>query len=45
MGSAAGRRSPEDVTVFGSSGIALQDLAVATSLPEAHHGTTRDETM
>jgi len=31
-GAAAGRRSPEDVSVFDSSGIALQDLAVATAL-------------
>ena len=34
-GAAAGRRSLEDVTVFDSSGIALQDLAVATALLDA----------
>ena len=41
-GHAAGRRAPEDVTVFDSSGIALQDLAVATALLDARAGTTRD---
>ena len=44
-GNAAGRRSPEDITVFDSSGIALQDLSVATALLDAHGGTTRDGTM
>jgi ornithine cyclodeaminase len=34
-GAAAGRSTPEDVTVFDSSGIALQDLAVATALLDA----------
>jgi alanine dehydrogenase len=28
-GSAAGRRSPDDITVFDSTGLAIQDLAVA----------------
>lgn len=41
-GDAAGRRSHEDVTVFDSSGIALQDLAVATALLDAHDATTGD---
>ncbi len=41
-GTAAGRRAPEEVTVFDSSGIALQDLAVATALLDAHDGTARD---
>jgi ornithine cyclodeaminase/alanine dehydrogenase-like protein (mu-crystallin family) len=41
-GTAAGRRSPDDVTVFDSSGIALQDLAVATALLDAHNGSTRE---
>jgi ornithine cyclodeaminase len=42
-GHAPGRRSPEDITVFDSSGIALQDLAVATALLDAHDGTGRHE--
>jgi ornithine cyclodeaminase len=37
-GAAEGRRSSDDVTVFDSSGIALQDLAVATALLEAAAG-------
>ena len=41
-GSAPGRRSPADITVFDSSGIALQDLAVATALLAADDGTGRD---
>jgi ornithine cyclodeaminase len=32
VGDAPGRRSADDITVFDSSGIALQDLAVATAL-------------
>ncbi|CAM3535059.1 ornithine cyclodeaminase family protein [Kibdelosporangium persicum] len=32
VGAAEGRRSPEDITVFDSSGIALQDLHVAQAL-------------
>lgn len=43
-GSAPGRDSAEDITVFDSSGIALQDLAVATALLDAHDGTTTGET-
>jgi ornithine cyclodeaminase len=31
-GNAAGRRSPEDITVFDSSGFALQDLTLAAAL-------------
>lgn len=42
-GQTVGRRSPEDITVFDSSGIALQDLAVATALLDAHDGTSRHE--
>ncbi|MFK0019734.1 hypothetical protein [Streptomyces sp. NPDC090798] len=34
-GKAEGRRTPEDITVFDSSGIALQDLRVATALLNA----------
>ncbi|MFF7888839.1 ornithine cyclodeaminase family protein [Streptomyces sp. NPDC020794] len=34
-GKAEGRRTPEDITVFDSSGIALQDLCVATALLNA----------
>lgn len=34
-GNAAGRRSREDITVFDSSGIALQDLALAKALLDA----------
>ncbi|MFE2972442.1 ornithine cyclodeaminase family protein [Streptomyces sp. NPDC059340] len=34
-GKAEGRRTPEDITVFDSSGIALQDLWVATALLNA----------
>jgi ornithine cyclodeaminase len=41
-GHAAGRRSPEDVTVFDSSGIALQDLAVATALLAASDDAARE---
>jgi hypothetical protein len=40
---AAGRRAPEDITVFDSSGVALQDLAVATAVLDAHDGTGRHE--
>jgi alanine dehydrogenase len=28
-GSASGRRSPDEITVFDSTGLAIQDLAVA----------------
>jgi ornithine cyclodeaminase/alanine dehydrogenase-like protein (mu-crystallin family) len=33
-GTAAGRRSPDDVTVFDSTGLAIQDLAVALAARE-----------
>jgi ornithine cyclodeaminase len=35
LGHAAGRRSPEEITVFDSSGLALQDLFVAASILRA----------
>jgi ornithine cyclodeaminase/alanine dehydrogenase-like protein (mu-crystallin family) len=36
-GSAEGRRSDDDITVFDSTGLALQDLAVAlVALERAH---------
>lgn len=38
-GKAPGRRSPDAITVFDSSGIALQDLYIATALLEQHNGT------
>jgi len=39
-GRAPGRRSPDAITVFDSSGIALQDLYIATALLEKHNGTS-----
>ena len=37
VGSAPGREAPDDITVFDSTGLALQDLAVAlAALDEAH---------
>ncbi|MEV6561525.1 ornithine cyclodeaminase family protein [Nocardia sp. NPDC051756] len=36
-GAAEGRRSPEDITVFDSSGFALQDLTLAAALLRRHH--------
>jgi alanine dehydrogenase len=34
-GAAAGRRSPEDITAFDSTGLAIQDLAIAAAVYEA----------
>jgi ornithine cyclodeaminase/alanine dehydrogenase-like protein (mu-crystallin family) len=33
-GEAAGRRSPDDITIFDSTGLAIQDLAIALAAME-----------
>ncbi|MFB8275081.1 ornithine cyclodeaminase family protein [Nocardia colli] len=38
-GAAEGRRSPDDITVFDSSGFALQDLTLAAALLRRHHNS------
>lgn len=35
-GSARGRRSPEEITLFDSTGLAIQDLGIAIAVYEAH---------
>jgi alanine dehydrogenase len=35
LGSAEGRRSPEEVTLFDSTGLAIQDLAIALAVLDA----------
>jgi ornithine cyclodeaminase len=35
-GDAPGRRTPEEITIFDSSGFALQDLTLAAALLRAH---------
>jgi ornithine cyclodeaminase/alanine dehydrogenase-like protein (mu-crystallin family) len=39
-GRAAGRESPEEITIFDSTGIALQDLAAALAVYERARGRT-----
>jgi alanine dehydrogenase len=34
VGSAEGRRSPDDITIFDSTGLAIQDLAIALAAYE-----------
>jgi ornithine cyclodeaminase len=41
LGRAEGRTSPDQITVFDSSGIALQDLTIARKLISAFEGTTK----
>ena len=40
-GDAAGRSSPEAVTLFDSTGLAIQDLAIAAAAYEAARAGTR----
>jgi alanine dehydrogenase len=45
-GSAPGRSGPEDVTLFDSTGLAIQDLALCLAVLEAHRaGTVRAQTV
>jgi ornithine cyclodeaminase/alanine dehydrogenase-like protein (mu-crystallin family) len=39
-GAAAGRESPDDITLFDSTGLAIQDLALCLALLEAHRAGT-----
>ncbi|MGH3099590.1 MAG: hypothetical protein ACRDPU_01265 [Thermoleophilia bacterium] len=34
IGSATGRQSPDDITIFDSTGLAIQDLAIALAVME-----------
>jgi len=36
LGRAAGRSSPEEITLFDSTGLAIQDLAIAGALLDGH---------
>jgi ornithine cyclodeaminase/alanine dehydrogenase-like protein (mu-crystallin family) len=44
-GTAAGRRSEDDITVFDSTGLAIQDLAVAITVYERWRANPRAETF
>jgi alanine dehydrogenase len=45
-GNAEGRRSPEEVTLFDSTGLAIQDLAIAHAVLEAHRaGIVKGQTV
>jgi ornithine cyclodeaminase/alanine dehydrogenase-like protein (mu-crystallin family) len=45
-GNAEGRRSPEEMTLFDSTGLAIQDLAIAHAVLEAHRaGIVKGQTV
>jgi ornithine cyclodeaminase/alanine dehydrogenase-like protein (mu-crystallin family) len=45
-GAAAGRESPDEITLFDSTGLAIQDLALCVALLEAHRaGTVKAQTV
>ena len=45
-GAAPGRESPDEITLFDSTGLAIQDLAICVAVLEAHRaGTVKAQTV